>query len=143
MNFEVNGHVYPRYYLLTDSIYLEWSCFLQTIHEPQDEKRAHFAKMQEWAWKDVERAFGMLQQRWAMVKNPCRQWDLDTIMDIMMCCIILHNMIIEDKQGLDLERLFEDDVNVLQGVLISYSRSLENAPVRLRTSVLITTCEMI
>jgi hypothetical protein len=54
MSFEVNGHLYPRYYLLTDSIYPEWSCFVQTIHEPQDGKGAHFAKMQEGAGKDIE-----------------------------------------------------------------------------------------
>jgi hypothetical protein len=28
MQFEVNGHVYNRYYLLTDGIYPRWSCFL-------------------------------------------------------------------------------------------------------------------
>jgi hypothetical protein len=28
MSFSVNGHVYPRYYLLTDGIYPQWSCFL-------------------------------------------------------------------------------------------------------------------
>ena len=32
------------------------------------------------------------------MKNPMRQWDLDTISNIMMACIIMHNMIIEDKK---------------------------------------------
>jgi hypothetical protein len=34
MTFEVNGHVYNRYYLLTDGIYPQWSCFVQPIHQP-------------------------------------------------------------------------------------------------------------
>jgi hypothetical protein len=66
--------------------------------------------MQEAARKDIERAFGVLQQRWAIVKNPCRQWDLDTITDIMLACVILHNMIIEDEKDCNLESLFENDV---------------------------------
>jgi hypothetical protein len=61
MRFEVNSHEYHWYYLLINSIYIQWSCFVQTIHEPQREKRSHFAKMQEEARKDVERAFGVFQ----------------------------------------------------------------------------------
>jgi hypothetical protein len=76
---------------------------VQTIHKLQGEKRSHFAKMQEKACKDVERAFGVLQSRWGIVENPCWQWKLETIIDIMMACIVLHNMIIEDKQGYNLE----------------------------------------
>ena len=57
MTFEVNGHIYNRYYLLTDGIYLQWNCFLQ----PQGEKKEHFTKMQSGARKDVERVFGVLQ----------------------------------------------------------------------------------
>jgi hypothetical protein len=54
LSFIVNGKEYPRYYLLADGIYPAWSCFVQTIHEPGDEKRAHFSKMQEAVRKDVE-----------------------------------------------------------------------------------------
>ena len=107
MNFEVNGHTYPRFYLLTDGIYPQWSCFLQPIHLPQGEKKKHFTKMQEAVRKDVERAFGILQARWGIVKNPVHQWNLGTINDIMLACIIMHNMIIEDEQGLHLEGCFD------------------------------------
>ena len=51
----------------------------------------------------MERAFGVLQARWEIVKNPMRQWDLETISNIMMACIIMHNMIIKDERGLRLE----------------------------------------
>jgi hypothetical protein len=47
--------------------------------------------------KDVERAFGILQARWAIVQNPCRLWDMSTISDIMFDCVIMHNMLIEDE----------------------------------------------
>ena len=58
--FEVNRKDYNRYYLLADEIYSQWSCFVQNIHEPGDEKRKHFAKRQETCRKDVERCFGVL-----------------------------------------------------------------------------------
>jgi hypothetical protein len=96
MRFKVNGNVYHRYYLLTDGIYPRCSCFVQPLRPPQGEKKEHFSKMQAALRKDVERAFGVLQARWEIVKNPVRQWDLDTISNIMYCCIILHNMIVQD-----------------------------------------------
>jgi hypothetical protein len=39
--FSVNGFMCPRYYMLVDGIYPRWSCFVQRVHEPQDEKRSH------------------------------------------------------------------------------------------------------
>ena len=73
LQFEVNGKFYDRYYLLADGIYPIWSCFVQTIHLPGDEKRKHFAKVQETTQKDVERAFGVLQVCFSIISNPCRQ----------------------------------------------------------------------
>jgi hypothetical protein len=97
MTFEVNGQEYKRYYLLADGIYPQWSCFVQSIHMPGDEKRKHFASRQEACRKDVERCFGVLQARFAIIRNPCRQWSMETIADIMFTCCILHNMILDDE----------------------------------------------
>jgi hypothetical protein len=66
-HFVVNGCEYNRYYLLTDGIYPPWSCFVQTIHEATDEKRKHFSSRQEAMRKDVERCFGVLQARFAII----------------------------------------------------------------------------
>jgi hypothetical protein len=73
LSFSINGHVYPRFYILTDGVYSQWSCFIHPIYEPQGEKRQHFAKMQKGTQKDVERAFGVLQMHWEIMKNPVRQ----------------------------------------------------------------------
>ncbi|KAL3701160.1 hypothetical protein R1sor_019182 [Riccia sorocarpa] len=110
-NYEVNGREYNRLYLLTDGIYPNWSVFVKTIHEPQGEKRCHFAKMQEAVRKDVERCFGVLQARFAIVSNPCRYWDQQQVKEIMLTCVVLHNMIVEDEQDdptLNNEFLFEE-----------------------------------
>lgn len=43
----------------------------------------------------MERAFGVLQIQWSIVKNPGRVWDVDCMKTIMKTCVILHNMNIE------------------------------------------------
>ncbi|XP_073138593.1 uncharacterized protein [Henckelia pumila] len=63
----------------------------------QDMKRKKFKERQETARKDVERIFGILQSCWAIVRGPCRFWYKNKLKDIMLACIILHNMIIEDE----------------------------------------------
>ncbi|XP_058733852.1 uncharacterized protein LOC131605522 [Vicia villosa] len=66
---------------------------------PQGDKRKLFAQHQEGARKDIERAFGVLQSRFAIIRNPARSWHLDTLQCIMNTCIILHNMIVEDERA--------------------------------------------
>jgi hypothetical protein len=74
--------------------------FVKTIFNPQNKKEAEFAKMQEACRKDIERAFGVLQARFAIVRGLARFWDKRTLRNIMTCCVILHNMIIEDERDL-------------------------------------------
>src|ERR1044072_6673009 len=64
----------------------------------QGPKKQLFAKRQEGARKDVDRAFGVLQSRFAIVRGPSRFWHVDTMKSIMDACIILHNMIVEDER---------------------------------------------
>ncbi|XP_076938343.1 uncharacterized protein LOC143606460 [Bidens hawaiensis] len=54
-------------------------------------------KKQESARKDIERAFGVLKKRWAMLANPIRFWTREKITEVVITCIILHNMILEDE----------------------------------------------
>ena len=103
-HFEVHGCIYDRYYFLTNGIYSKWSIFVQSIHMLPNEKLAYFSKQQEVVCKDVERCFGVLQTKLAIVQNPARHWSLEFINDIMHTCCILHNMIVEDEQDvLDLK----------------------------------------
>uniref|UniRef100_A0A0D3DL26 Myb-like domain-containing protein n=1 Tax=Brassica oleracea var. oleracea TaxID=109376 RepID=A0A0D3DL26_BRAOL len=57
-----------------------------------------FAERQESVRKDVESAFGVLQSRFAIVKNPARLWDKEKIGKIMRTSVILHNMIVENER---------------------------------------------
>ncbi|XP_048610451.1 uncharacterized protein LOC106433232 isoform X1 [Brassica napus] len=98
VKYVVNGHNYRLPYYLTDGIYPNWATFIQSIRDPQGQKESLFATQQEHVRKDVERAFGVLQARFAIVKNPAFLWDKIKIGKIMRACIILHNMIVEDER---------------------------------------------
>jgi hypothetical protein len=97
--FRVNEHDYNMCYLLCDGIYPEWSVFVKTIGNPTNEKEALYAKMQEGARKDVERCFGVLQGRFAILANPARLWGQGTLQDVWYACVVMHNMIIEAEEG--------------------------------------------
>ena len=98
VNYSISGHDYTMGYYLADGIYPKWSTFVKTISSPLGDKRKLFAKAQEAYRKDVERAFGVLQARFAIVRGPARFFYQETLQDIMKACIILHNMIIEDER---------------------------------------------
>ncbi|KAF5447531.1 hypothetical protein F2P56_033081 [Juglans regia] len=94
-------------YYLVDDIYPKWSTFVKTIPSPQGNKKKNFATAQESTRKDVEHAFEVLQQRFAIVRGPSRLFKVNDLTNIMKACVILHNMIIEDEcddsQGLNME----------------------------------------
>ena len=85
-------------YYLADGIYPSWATFVETIPSPPGNKRQLFAHKQEEARKDVECAFGVLQAWFAIVCKPACFFHLETLKDIMIACIILHNMIVEDER---------------------------------------------
>ncbi|XP_057809990.1 uncharacterized protein LOC131024497 [Salvia miltiorrhiza] len=95
--FQANHRYYQMGYYLCDGIYPEWRCFVKSPPMATNQKEARFKKMQESARKDVERAFGVLQARWGIIRSPARNWYLEHLRDIMLCCIILHNMIVEHE----------------------------------------------
>lgn len=94
VHFTVNVNQYKHPYLPADGIYPTLPVLVQTLNHPSDNAGRHFAKCQEAARKDIERAFGVFQARWEILKRPSSLWHLKDITSTMMCCIILDNMII-------------------------------------------------
>ncbi|XP_021750446.1 uncharacterized protein LOC110716122 [Chenopodium quinoa] len=68
------------------------------ITHPHVRKDKLFADQQAAVRKDVERAFGVLQARFAILRQPALAYDEDILCDIMKACIIMHNMIVEDER---------------------------------------------
>ena len=98
VNFFVNQRPYNMTYYLADGIYPSYPTFVKSIRLPQSEPDKLFAKQQESCRKDIERAFGVLQARFKIIREPARLWDIADLGIIMRSCIILHNMIVEDER---------------------------------------------
>ena len=69
VDYSINGHDYTMRYYLTDGIYPKWATFVKTIPTPQGQKYKLFAVAQEACRKDVERAFGVLQAHFAIIRE--------------------------------------------------------------------------
>ncbi|CAN6179989.1 unnamed protein product [Urochloa humidicola] len=120
VEYMVNGNKYTMGYYLADGIYPAWATFVKAFQDPQTNKKRHFKRVQEAARKDVERAFGVLQARFAIVRGPARFWCKEQLWYIMQACVVLHNMIIED------ERDQEDDFDYDQGKPILQPKDYEH-----------------
>ncbi|CAL8139199.1 unnamed protein product [Prunus armeniaca] len=59
--------------------------------------------------KDVEKCFGILQARWLIIRDATCMFDEEVLRSIMMTCIILHNMIVEDEYDYDAAEVYEPD----------------------------------
>lgn len=109
VQYMVNGNQYNTGYFLADGIYPEWAVFVKSIRLPNTEKEKLYADMQEGARKDIERAFGVLQRRFCILKRPARLYDRGVLRDVVLACIILHNMIVEDEKE---TRIIEEDLDL-------------------------------
>ena len=69
LEYTVNGNKHTMGYYLADVIYPTWATFVKAFRNPQGNKKVHFTAAQEAARKDVERAFGVLQLRFAMIRG--------------------------------------------------------------------------
>ncbi|XP_047965797.1 uncharacterized protein LOC125210284 [Salvia hispanica] len=97
VRFVANDMQYNRAYYLADVIYRRWPVFVETIRHSVGPKKSYFAQRQKGARNDVERAFGVLQVRWGIIRCSTRVWHKNDVADNMYACIILHNMMIDDE----------------------------------------------
>ncbi|CAL8097586.1 unnamed protein product [Prunus armeniaca] len=109
ITYQVNNTVYQNGYYLADGIYPRWTTFVKSIPHPRSQEEKIFAAYQEGYIKDVESCFGILQAWWVIIRGSARLFDEEVLRSIMMICIILHNMIVEDEYDYDVEEVYESD----------------------------------
>jgi len=73
--YRINNAQRDYAYFLVDGIYPNWSIFINTFNDPQDEKEMLFASAQEGyrkdiERKDIERAFGVIIKKWQILQQP-------------------------------------------------------------------------
>lgn len=89
--------MFNKLWFLVDDIYPKLSRFVKTLPVAVGRMWKRYASWQEAARKDVERAFGVLQSKFRIVRNPIEKWHIETIQETVTACIILHNMMVEKR----------------------------------------------
>ncbi|KAL9682003.1 hypothetical protein QQ045_013796 [Rhodiola kirilowii] len=95
--YKDNGSTYNHGYYLADEIYPRYSSFVKIIPNPQTDAEKLFLKKEESYRKDVERCFGILQSRWAILRHSGMCHRKSVLKTLMLACIIMHNMIVEEE----------------------------------------------
>ncbi|GJS07702.1 ALP1-like protein isoform X1 [Tanacetum coccineum] len=95
--FVVNGHTYRKGYYLAEGFIQAWVTVCQNFSVARVKTPLKFKRVREDARKDIEQAFGVLQGRWGIIRQPARPYQINTLKRIMYCCIMLHNMILDDE----------------------------------------------
>jgi len=119
VNYTINGYDYKMEYLLADGIYPLWATLVKSISSPMGNKQKYFTTTQEAARKDVESFFWVFQFRFAIIRQPGRIWDRETLALIVRACVIMHNMIVEDERVVDPDERFP---NVCENVQPSHEK---------------------
>lgn len=96
-NYIINGVIRDYVYFLVDGAYPDWAIFVSTCKHPINEKEKIFSKQQEAVRKDVERVFAVISSKFQILSRPFRLWDLSDINKVMQCCVIIHNMQVEER----------------------------------------------
>jgi hypothetical protein len=96
VEFQVNGRAPAPCRWLGDGIYPRMATFVPGFANPSTAIDKNFTHWHQSVRKDIERAFGVLQPRWRILALPTRHWDRQYLDDMVRCCVVLHNMIMED-----------------------------------------------
>jgi hypothetical protein len=105
VSYTANGKEYNMCYYLADGIYPEWATLITDISRPQTRQQKLFTRKHHEYRKDVERAFGVLQAKYAICKGPARLWSQGDLKYIMDCIVILHNMGIHYERNMNRLRI--------------------------------------
>lgn len=97
---ELRSGIYKGF-LLGDSGYPCRSYILTPFGNPSTDKQSRYNSSHVRTRNTIERAFGELKRRFAVLSIPMRT-KLDTSIKIIMACAVLHNIAIDYRIPLDL-----------------------------------------
>jgi len=73
--FWIARRLFKKLFFLMDGIYPETAQFVKTISVLTGHAQMKFSAWQEAAWKNIEHAFGVLQQKFQILCHPMEKWD--------------------------------------------------------------------
>jgi hypothetical protein len=112
--YNISGEEFNKLFILVDGIYPQWSMFVKGMKEPIFDAEKKFSDWQESARKDIERAFGNLQQKWQFMSRPIHLKDLNLISGRVTTCLILHNMCQSDHVMGDVYARYDPAFSVIE-----------------------------
>lgn len=118
MPYKINNQSFNEMFILVDGIYPRYNRFVRGFSCPIESHERAYSKWQEASRKDVERAFGHLQNKFQWTARPIHLQSLPDISNRMGCCLILSNMCVSD-------RVMDGDVHATYNPshkIIDYSR---------------------
>ena len=96
--YKVNGEIFPRFFVLVDGIDPPYSRFVKGLKLPLTDVEKRYTAWQESARKDIERAFGVLQARFQVMRRPLLGHSLKKLSTVVSACLIMHNiMCVSDR----------------------------------------------
>ena len=117
--FTDNGEEVERHdpYIIVDGGYLNWPCLMTMFKSSSKPEEIAWSKRMESVRKDVECTFGILKQRFQILKKGIKLHTLQHIENIFYMCCILHNILLVhdglDKQWMDSDsKEFNEDPGI-------------------------------
>jgi len=95
--FQIGDKIFSKVWFMVDGMHPELSRFVKTCAVPMNRHQSDYAAWQEGSRKMIERAFGILQQKFQALCGPVELFYVDDIADIVGACLILHNMMVEQR----------------------------------------------
>lgn len=114
--YTIGNEQFDKLFILVDGIYPAYSRFVKPISQPVGEEQSKYTGWQESSRKDIERAFGNLQNCWHWVRYPIQQLYLKDISTRLASCIILHNMIVSDRIMGDVNATYDPSFQIGQDI---------------------------
>jgi hypothetical protein len=99
--FQINGEPFTELYWLADGIYPETARFATALDEPSVPLLTDYKTWQESSRKLIERAFGVLQTKFQCLVRPVLMHNRDDISNMVVSCIMMHNMMVEHRRSLN------------------------------------------
>ena len=96
-DFKINGETFSMLYYLVDLIYPKLARFLRAISVPRILMDRNFTSQHDGWRKDIERAFGVIEKKFHCLTHPIQLFYMDDIYFLVGGCIVLHNMMVEER----------------------------------------------
>ena len=93
-NGQIKEVEYQGVWFMVDNGYLDWSCTIPPVKNATSYQTIRFSEWLESMRKDVECTFGILKQRFSILRHGVRLGSIKNVDQIWLTCCALHNKLL-------------------------------------------------